>query len=80
MGGFKFASHSRYLCLVLPAKFPCSSFPLVVFDLSPKTTEEPPFSTCLFITDVTKIRDAHIERPWLKEPVVPSQIQREMRW
>lgn len=31
-----------------------------------KTTEEPPFSTCLFITNVTKIRDANIERPRLK--------------
>lgn len=31
-----------------------------------KTTEEPPFSTCLFITNVTKITDANIDRPRLK--------------
>lgn len=68
---------------------PCPALPspkwIMLFYIScfwpfTKTTEEPPISTCLFITNVTKIWDENIERPWLKEPVFPSQIQREMGW
>lgn len=66
--------------LVLPKYSLLVFFPFVVFDLLPKTAEVTPFSICLFITNVTKIRDANIERPRLKEPVIPSQIQREMAW
>lgn len=41
-----------------------------------KTTEEPPFFN-LPVHHKKNQRRINIESPWLKEPVIPSQIQRE---